>query len=196
MRILAVLSLAFLIACGSEEEPIPPGPITLASADIHFVSSDDGDNFIKGEQMGNVSLEYQDGVTTMVITVTKMTPNTKHAMHLHLGSLEVPGRHWNQNAFTAFCNVESMGNLWAKPFAGDVGNIEIDENGIGTFTIQTDLWSLGTEEDSDIQNTVLFIHENEEDFLYECDPNHSHIHGHMNPKIAGGTIELGEQILP
>lgn len=196
MRIPAILLLALFIGCNSDEQLTPPGPITQAAAEIYFVNSEDGENFTKGELMGNVSLEFQDGVTTMEISVSDMVPNSAHAMHLHLGSLEVPGRHWNQNIFTAFCNVESLGSLWAKPFAGDVGNIEIDENGNGTFTIQTDLWSLGTDENSDIQNTVLFIHENEEDFLNECDPNHGHNHGHVNAKIAGGTIILGEQILP
>lgn len=196
MRVLVVVFLAFAISCDSDEQPIPAGPITLGAADIHFVSTEDGENYVKGELMGNVSLQYQDGVTTMEVSVSNMVPNTTHAMHLHLGTLEVPDRHWNQNVFTAFCNVESMGNVWAKPFAGDVGNISVDENGKGTFMIQTDLWSLGADTDSDIENTVLFIHENEEDFLNECDPNHGHNHGHVNAKIAGGTIILGETLSP
>ncbi|MEP5610865.1 MAG: superoxide dismutase family protein [Cyclobacteriaceae bacterium] len=197
MRNITLILLAFLVSCSSDDETIvPPGPITPATADINFVTSDDGENYTKGELMGNVNVQFQDGITTMVISVTNMEPNSSHAMHLHMGSLEVPGRHWNQNVLTAFCNEESMGSVWAKPFAGDVGNIEIDENGNGSFTIQTDLWTLGEGEDSDIENTVLFIHQSEEDFLNECDPNHGHTHGHVNAKIAGGTIVLGTVIQP
>lgn len=196
MRILIVFVFVLLLGCSSDEQPEPAGPITNASADIYFVSTEDGENYTKGDLIGNVTFQYQDEVTTMVVSVSGLTPNTSHAMHLHMGSLEVPGHHWNQNVFTAFCNVESLGELWAKPFAGDVGNLEIDGDGNGTFTLRTDLWSLGTGTDSDIENTVLFIHENEEDFLNECDPNHGHDHGHVNAKIAAGAIELGDTILP
>jgi len=192
MRNIALILLLFLVGCSNDEEAPPlPGPIMPATADINFVTSDDGENYTKGELMGTVSLQYQDGVTTMIVSVSNMEPNSSHAMHLHMGSLEVPGRHWNQNVLTSFCNKESIGNLWAKPFAGDVGNIEIGETGNGSFTIQTDLWTLGEGEDSDIENTVLYIHQSEEDFLNECDPNHEHNHGHVNAKIAGGTIILG-----
>ena len=195
MKNIFLISLAFLVSCSSDNEEIPAGPITHAAADVNSVTSEDGENYTKGELIGNVSLQFQDGVTTMVVSVSGMEANTSHAMHLHMGSLEVPGRHWNQNVLTAFCNAESMGRIWAKPFAGDVGNLDIDGEGNGSFTIQTDLWTLGLGEDSDIENTVLFIHQNSEDFLNECDPNHSHKHGHVNAKIAGGTIILGTQVL-
>lgn len=195
MKNIFLISLAFLVSCSSDEEETPAGPITHAAADINSVTSEDGENFTKGELTGNVSLQYQDGITTMVVSVFNMEANSSHAMHLHMGSLEIPGRHWNQNVLTAFCNVESMGRIWAKPFAGDVGNLDIDADGNGSFTIQTDLWTLGLGEDSDIDDTVLFIHQTSEDFINECDPNHGHNHGHVNSKIAGGAVVLGSQVL-
>ncbi|WP_420577145.1 superoxide dismutase family protein [Ekhidna sp.] len=194
MRVIALLFLALLLSeCKEEKEP---GPKTFAAADIYWVSSEDGTSYTKGEWMGNASFVYQDGVTTLEVSLSDMEPNSSHAMHLHQGTLEEPGRHWNKGKFITFCDSISMGKLWQKPFAGDVGNIEIDAEGNGSFTLQTDLWSLGTEDDGDISGTVLFIHEQFEDFEYECDPTHDHPPGgHMNPKIAGGTVVLNAELL-
>ena len=82
-----------------------------------------------------------------------------------------------------------MGDAWEKKFAGDVGNIEIDANGDGQFNLSTDLWTLGTGDDTDVAETVLFFHALSEDFAIECDPSH-HPGGHANSKIAGGSFVL------
>lgn len=188
-KILLFVSIISLISC-TKDDVFEPGPKTFASADIYSISTTDGELYTQGELTGNMTMVYQDGVTSTTITLFNMEPNTIHAMHIHQGSLENPGRHWNQNIFTSFCNEKSLGEVWAKPAAGDVGNIEIDEEGNGTFTLQTDLWTLNQELDSDIENNVLFIHQMEENFAEECDPNHQHQHGHTNAKIAGGVIGL------
>lgn len=194
LSFLLVLT-SVLIGC-SKDETSEAGPITYAAADIYMVSSEDGMNYTQGSLIGNSAFQYQDGVTTMTVSLSNMEPNTSHAMHLHSGTLNTPGRHWNQNSLVKrFCNERSLGQVWAKLKAGDVGNIDIDEDGNGTFTIRTDLWTLGTENDTDISGTVLFIHHMSEDFVTECDPNHDHSHGHTNAKIAGGTVVLGSQVL-
>ncbi|MEQ8905623.1 superoxide dismutase family protein [Ekhidna sp.] len=192
MRALTFLLITvFIGGCDKKD----PGPKTFAAADIYWVSSEDGKIYEQGELMGNASFVYQDGVTTLEVSLSGMAPDTQHAMHLHQGALEEPGRHWNRGGFVNHCDKKSLGNFWLKPFAGDIGNITIDENGNGTFSIQTNLWSLGTDDDSDISGTVIFIHEKYEDFGNECDPNHSHDHEHSNAKIAGGTVVLDAQVL-
>lgn len=194
MRAITFLLLTLVLIGGCDNSE--PGPKIFAAADIYWVSSEDGEVYEKGELMGNASFVYQDGVTTLEVSVSGMTPNTQHAMHLHQGTLEEPGRHWNRGGFVNHCDVKSMDRFWLKPFAGDIGNIAIDANGNGTFSVQTDLWTLGTNNDFDISGTVLFIHEKYEDFANECDPFHSHPpHGHNNPKIAGGTVVLDAEIL-
>lgn len=189
MRVSIFLSIIFLFSgCNEEKEP---GPKTFAVADIYRVSSEDGTIYSQGEWIGKASFEYQDGVTTLEVTLSGLEPESSHAMHLHQGTLEEPGRHWNQGKFVAFCDTKSLGEFWLKPFAGDVGNIEIDTEGNGSFSLKTDLWSLGTDDDLDISGTVLFVHQNFEDFGNECDPAHDHPHGgHTNPKIAGGTVAV------
>lgn len=196
MRSTGILLLLLLIAGCSEDDPkVDTGPAINAAADIYLVSSEDGTNYTTGEWTGNAAFVYENGITTLEVFLSNMQPGDEHAMHLHLGTLEVPGRHWNQGQFVAFCSERSLGEVWAKPFAGDVGNITIDSEGNGYFKIKTDLWSLGTGEDSDIEGTVLFIHQNFEDFANECDPSHTHDHGHSNAKIAGGTVILDAELL-
>lgn len=195
MKKLGILSLfIFFISCSKDDTT--PGIKTFAAADIYTVTSSDGENYTKGDLIGNASIEYQDSIITMTVSISNMEPNTSHAMHLHMGSLEKPGHHWNQGTqIYRFCNARSLGQVWAKVYAGDVGNIDIDSDGNGTFTIRTDLWAIGTNNHKDISGTVLYIHQQEEDFIAECDPNHDHNHGHVNAKIAGGTIVFGSQVL-
>jgi Cu/Zn superoxide dismutase len=193
MKKLALLSLIILLFGCSKDEATIPGVKTFAAADIYAVTSEDGMNYTKGDWVGNVAIEFQDSVITMTISISNMEPNTSHAMHLHEGTLETPGRHWNRGSLSSSCNLKSLGQVWARPNTGDVGNIQIDENGNGSFTIKTDLWTIGTMDNRDISGTVLYIHHKEEDFLNECSPNHSH--GHTNAKIAGGTIVFGSQVL-
>ncbi len=190
MRTLAIIfSILLLVGCGDDDTT--PGPITRATAGIFTAITEDGTTYTAGESVGTATFEYQDGVTTILVELSGMDPNGAHAMHLHEGTFTQPGRHWNQGILSSsFCREMSLGEVWAKTFAGDVGNIDIDENGNGTFTLKTDLWSIGTFDEKDILGTVLFVHQNFEDFANECDPNHDHNHGHQNAKIAGGTVIL------
>ncbi|MEO9485638.1 MAG: superoxide dismutase family protein [Ekhidna sp.] len=194
MRALTLLLIIPLfISCGDDKAP---GPKTFATADIYLVSSSDGETFEQGTWIGNAAFIYQDGVTSLKVSLAGLEPNSQHAMHLHQGTLENPGRHWNQNRLDrGFCNIRSLGEVWAKTFAGDIGNIDIDGEGNGTFALKTDLWALGTDDEKDVAGTVLFVHENFEDFANECDPGHGHQHGHTNAKIAGGTVVLDAQLL-
>jgi len=189
LRITISLITVFLLL-GCQEESVP-GPKTFATADIVLVDTEDGEFYQAGERIGGATFTYQDGVTSLEVSLANREPGSSHAMHLHQGTLEEPGRHWNQGKFVSFCGEKSLGDFWIKPFAGDVGNIEIDEDGNGFFFMRTDLWSIGTNDDKDILGTVIFVHQNFEDFGNECDPFHTHEHGdHMNPKIAGGTVLL------
>ena len=198
--VLSVLVLGvFLVGCGDDEQPAA-GPITTASATIteiiyvdEILYEDIGweDTYEAGTKtIGSANFEYQDGVTTLTINLQGLTPNESKAVHLHLGTVEVPSRHWNAGEFYAFCNERSLGEPWLKLFAGDVGNVELDENGNGTLTIKTDLWSINTGQPNDVINTTVVVHQNGMNFELECDPNHLDDHTHENPKIGAGSVQL------
>ena len=162
----------------------------MAVASLYGVSLNPDSTYTSNETtFGEVQLEDLGTSVRLTISLSNATPNYRHAIHLHMGSCEQPGHHWNQGQMTSFCEAMNLGEVWARPKAGDVGNVNTDANGNGTLTIESEFWSLNTNDATDLVGAVLIVHENMEDFFSECfDGNHNHVH--MNPKIACGSIEL------
>ena len=176
------------INCGPEEVE---EPATIAVATLYRISNVTESTYLMSdEEIGAATFAEKNGIVNLRINVTGLTPNNRHAVHIHEGSCESPGSHWNQGTTASFCREPnlSVSDIWAKPKAGDVGNIRTDANGAGTFEISTTFWRLGSSDNFDITGLSIVIHENEEDFAQECFQSHSHIHD--NPKIACGTIDL------
>ncbi len=187
LSILCGVLLGFLlIACDNETDP----EIPVAQASIYQVETlTDSTYETTSTIMGNVILEdIPTGGIKMTISMSGLTPNFRHAIHIHMGNCEQPGHHWNQGVSDSFCNATSLGVTWAKPKAGDVGNINTDENGNGELVVESDLWAVNTLDHRDVSGAVIIIHERGEDFVGECFGNHNHEHA-ANPKIACGSIE-------
>lgn len=161
--------------------------LVTANAVIYEVSSEDQITFTAGDEIGTATFTYNQNFTLLEINLSGLEPNTEHAMHLHMGTLETPGMHWNQGLSSSFCNEMSQGVAWGKLMAGDIGNIEIDGNGDGYFRLSTDLWTLDKGKSSDIEGTVLFLHDQPEPFEANCGDARL---SHANAKIAAGTVEL------
>ncbi|MFY0599745.1 MAG: superoxide dismutase family protein [Cyclobacteriaceae bacterium] len=160
-----------------------------ASAELFQILADTDSTFIQtSEARGSVTVHQLDSVVTMTIDLVGFTPNTIHAVHMHHGTCEQPKHHWNSGSTEKFCNEKSLGIPWAKPFAGDFGNVSVGYDGSGSLTIKTDLWRLASGDSRDIMGLQVIIHDKHDDFTGECDPSHSHNHGHPNTKIACGTI--------
>jgi len=190
MKKLYFLFLGLLpLACDTAdptEEFIPE-----ISAEAELVSVDHLGNEqynVSDARIGTATFGQSQDRVQLTILLEGMTPNTEKAVHIHNGSLEAPGRHWNQGYLYAACDSISLGRRWDKPFLGDVGNVAIDSEGNGEFTLTTDLWRINSGDNNDILNKVIIIHEEPQDFSNECTPYH--IHDHSNEKIAGGTIQL------
>ena len=185
--ILAVLALG----CNSQQEEDLFEPQIIAEATL-FALENAGDNqyTVMEKEIGSAAFEQDGEVVRLTIELSGMTPNTYKAVHIHDGSVESPGRHWNRGSFFAACDSLSLGNFWGKPFVGDVGNVRIDETGSGLFTLRTDLWSINSGDNSDLVGRPIIIHDLPQDFAEECNPNHDHNHLHNNPKIGGGTVIL------
>ncbi len=196
MKKFLIPFLFSIVACNNQTEPLAiPEPEIEASAEIYELESLGNDEYnLLSERIGTASFSQAGDIVTLEIRLEGLTPNSSKAVHIHNGTVNAPGRHWNQQSFYAFCNERSLGEVWAKPFAGDVGNVTIDSEGNGSFTIQTDLWALNSGNEKDILDKVVIVHQDPEDFIEECDPNHSHDHMHSNLKIGGGTITLTSDI--
>lgn len=162
----------------------------IAGGELKALEALGNDQYISTSlNKGQVSASTEGNVVTLTIELDGFTANTTHAIHLHNGSCEDPGAHWNQNSSRSFCAEESLGVQWRKSYAGDIGNIATDSQGRGYLRLSTDLWTLNTGLDSDILNKVLVIHERGEDFGPECFILTAHDHD-GNSKVACGRIEL------
>ena len=180
------------MSCESDpvEEFIPD---IRAEAKLYSIEQNGENHYLVSQQnTGTAVFGQSDNVVQLTILLENMKPNTRKAIHIHNGTVEKPGRHWNQGYLFSACDSLSMGRRWNKPFLGDIGNVDINSEGIGVFTLQTDLWQINSGDNDDVLNKVVIVHEKPQDFANECTPNH--IHNHSNAKIAGGTIQLVSDI--
>jgi Cu-Zn family superoxide dismutase len=196
-KVFLILLILFFSSCGQQNDPIADQkPEVEAVASIYSLqlsgeqdpNSSYANYSILEKPIGSAYFAQVNGVVTVEIELFDQTPNGQQAVHIHNGTVSTPLRHWNQNSVYAFCNVKSMGSIWAKPFAGDIGNVPIDENGRGYLKVMTNLWALNSGDNKDILDKVLIVHQTYENFLDGCSSAHSH--DISNPKIGGGKIEL------
>ena len=196
-RLVLIVPILLLLGCGTDENQGTADPEVIAEADIYGITEiTEGEFEVSSQSSVGTATFYQTGnIVTIDINLRGMTPNALQAVHIHSGSVELPGRHWNAGKFVAACSTESLGRAWQKTFIGDVGNVPIGSDGTGSFSLQTDLWRINSGDDLDILDKVIIVHQDPEDFAEECDPYHSHDYIHYNKKIAAGTIELKSTVL-
>lgn len=189
MRKWWMLVLVIFMGCENDKEDTFE-PQIVAEAQLYSLNQlDESVYSLSSISIGTARFSQDGDIVQLEISLHGMTPNTSKAVHIHSGTIEVPGRHWNQGSLFASCNERSLGQVWARPFIGDVGNVPIDENGKGTFVLRTDLWKINSGDEKDVLQLPMVIHEYSEDFVAACDPSHSHNHD-SNPKIGGGTVQL------
>ena len=189
-----LLVISLLVSCNENEPDIDQ--TVRASAQLTSIHSDTDSTYISSDQpYGTVQLSQTDSIVLIEIFLENFNPNTIHSVHIHSGTCEKPGMHWNMGhgMETLFCNERSLGIPWAKPRAGDVGNVSVGYDGSGYFSLRTDLWKLGSTDEQDILGSIIVVHDKLDDFEMECNPNHSHNHTHTNPKVACGSIVLIEE---
>ncbi|MDH5609656.1 MAG: superoxide dismutase family protein [Cyclobacteriaceae bacterium] len=153
----------WLISC---DKPVERD-ITLAVAGIYPVSAD-SIAVIGSTEIGKAVFAQENGVVTLTLNLTNLAPGTKHAVRILTGSCEQPGTFWNQQTSADFCREKSLGRNWVKRFAGDVGNLSVDESGAGSLIIKTDFWSIGTSDAMDITGSLLAVYDLPADFSAEC----------------------------
>ena len=190
---LLVVSTSFLSLFSCQKNETDEIEI-VASATLEMVMLNEDLSYqVNDTEIGIIRFTQKEDVVSIdleVINFPEGQLSYYHAIHIHNGTCESPLSHWNlgKDLDYNFCNVLSMDEVWAKPKAGDLGNIFINEAGVGDFSLQTDLYTVGSNEASDIVGKIIYIHEVAENFSQECFEGHNH--NHNNKKIACGTIEL------
>ena len=110
-----------------------------------------------------------------------------HGVHIHeygdcsASDATSAGGHWNPT--------DVAHGKWGEGefHLGDLGNINVGEDGTGTFELSTDLWEMGTGSDVDVVGRGIIVHAGADDFV-------SQPSGAAGPRIGCGAIELASQL--
>lgn len=109
----------------------------------------------------------------------------EHAVHIHAtGDCSAPdgtsaGGHWNPTGVAHGKWGEGEFHL------GDIGNMTVDEQGMGKIELTTNLWEMNTGSDIDIVGKAIIVHAGADDFV-------SQPSGNAGARIGCGVIELGQ----
>lgn len=133
---------------------------------------------------GNITFTEANGEVTMKATIRGLESKGVHAIHIHekgdcsAEDATSAGGHWNPTN-------EKHGK-WGDAegyHAGDIGNLEPDENGVAELEFKTDQWCIGCNDISkDIVGKAIIIHEDPDDF--ETQPT-----GNAGGRIGCGVIK-------
>jgi Cu-Zn family superoxide dismutase len=121
---------------------------------------------------GTLTFTEKDGMVTMNGTVNGLEPGS-HGIHIHeKADCTSPdgksaGGHWNPTG-------QPHGSWGAETgyHKGDIGNIEIGENGEGTISLTTDEWCIGcSDETKNIIGKAIIVHLDADDLTSQPSGN-------------------------
>lgn len=127
--------------------------------------------------------ELESGKVKMKLEVTVPSKaNQSVAVHIHehgaCGNMgKQAGGHWNPT--------NTNHGKWGSSsyHAGDIGNITLDGNGKGTMELESDLWSLRGEAETNILNKAIIVHSGVDDHA-------SQPAGNSGERIGCGLISI------
>ena len=116
--------------------------------------------------VGEAVFSEENGKVRLEAKIMGLKPGT-HAIHLHekadcsAADGASAGGHWNPT-------FEEHGK-WSDPegfHRGDIGNFEVNSEGMGKISMETDLWCIGcADEKKNIVGKAIIIHEGVDDFV-------------------------------
>ncbi len=116
--------------------------------------------------IGKLFFNEVDGVVNLEAKFMGLSPGT-HAIHIHekadcsSSDGKSAGGHWNPS-------FKSHGK-WGEEAGyhkGDIGNFEVDDDGNGKLTMQTNEWCIGCGDvNKDILGKAIIVHQGTDDFV-------------------------------
>ncbi len=167
---IAMISFVAFVSCKDTKKETKTEEVTQETTEkvIATVKEIDFGLESKSESTatGKVSFREVDGVVTLEANIFGLTPGM-HAIHIH------------EKADCSSPDGKSTGGHWNPTFAqhgkwgategyhkGDIGNIEADEEGNGSITMQTDEWCIGCgDTNKDILGKAIIVHQGADDFV-------------------------------
>lgn len=190
-----VLGSVLLVACNNEgssgksEDTMTP-PVTTANHDHDTMSAalvSHAEAALSGTYpdtslTGLVKFDAANGKVKMELEITvPKKANKSVAVHLHEhgdcgDTAQLAHGHWNPtNAQHGKWNEGSF-------HLGDIGNVKLDNKGMGKLTVETDLWTLGGPASTNILGKAVIVHGGVDDF--KTQPT-----GNAGTRIGCGVIQ-------
>jgi Cu-Zn family superoxide dismutase len=188
-----VMAGALLIGCATtmpreDEELLRPAavapkkattPISVKAVEMPISAEARIDPVGDSQVRGSGRFAVERGVVTMDVVFTNV-PQGAHAITLQDSC---DGEHWNPTNAT-------HGRFDTPPFhLGDVGNFFANDEGHGSITFTTELWSIGTGLSNDVVDKVVVVRSGKDDFA--TSPN-----GGAGQIIGCGRVELSQLTQP
>ena len=164
----SLLSIIFFTACNNGEkkdETITATENTEAKTSEAVVAAATLSGTVPDTTLtGTAAFIQQNGKVNMVLNITCLImANKSVAVHLHeMGDCGDMGKmahgHWNPT--------NQQHGKWAGGsfHSGDIGNVSLDAAGKGTLEMETNLWSLGGADKTNILNRSVIVHGGVDDF--------------------------------
>jgi Cu-Zn family superoxide dismutase len=134
-----------------------------------------------GSKMTGLAAFHSDGKKVVLKIDLAGAPPGTHAVHIHekgdcsSADGESAGPHWNPTS-------QQHGKFGHDGFhLGDIGNIDVNQDGTGTLTMDTDLWTIGTGERNDVVGHAVVVHAMQDDMA-------SQPAGNSGIRVACGVI--------
>lgn len=185
-----VFVLAATVGCGSGGGEADSGqePAAAAQTETESMAAESGATATATLEAKNdsglsgVAVFTDEGDHVSLSIEIDSGPAGYHAVHIHeIGDCSAPdgtsaGGHWNPTA-------EDHGK-WGMPphHLGDIGNFELDPDGMGRLALVSTVWSLGTGQDNDVVGKAVIVHAGTDDFS-------SQPSGAAGARIGCGVIE-------
>ncbi len=136
-------------------------PTPIVTAAVATISSTYADTLVNGMATFETIADGKVKMTLDIIVPEKASKSVAVHLHEH-GDCGDNGKashgHWNPT------NVQH-GKWGTGSFhTGDIGNVKLDAKGKGTFTITTDLWTLGGSFNKNIVGKAIIVHSGVDDF--------------------------------
>ncbi|WP_163378330.1 superoxide dismutase family protein [Cyclobacterium sp. SYSU L10401] len=192
--ILLTIGIAtFAFACGSgsnntNEEMSSDDEMMAMETEPETTELESAVAVISGASGSNVSgsatfTELENGKVSLVIHVENLSEG-EHALHLHengdcsAADATSAGGHWNPTD-------DPHGKRGENEYhSGDIDNMVVGEDGVGTVEMEVEGWTIGDGANSDILNKAVIIHADADDFT-------SQPSGAAGARVACGVIQAG-----
>ncbi|WP_244891165.1 superoxide dismutase family protein [Cyclobacterium xiamenense] len=194
LNYLVILGLStFAYACGSgnnsseeatsvDQEMVtdePAAPEMETKSAVAVLSGASGSNVTGTATFTTL----ESGKVRLVMDVANLSAG-EHALHLHengdcsAADATSAGGHWNPTDDPHGERGES------EHHSGDIDNMVVGEDGVGTLEMEVEGWTIGDGSRSDIVNKAVIIHADADDFT-------SQPSGAAGARVACGVIQAG-----